>query len=441
GRLRPRARRRARGRRSPLLRVAPGRTRRRADPALRAAVAAQPGVPGAPGPARAAAPQHHAARVLCGLGRRAGADLPDRARGARDSRAALRARPRRQRVQPARAGGARRGAHERTADLPRLRALPRAREPRAAPPARRRRDEPAVRRPPGAEQAPRGPDPPRELLAPLPLAGRAAGAGRQAAAPHLVLRRAAGASVRGGLHPVRGDVPGPRLARRADRLLPGRARVRLDERARGLRRTARGVDADARAGARLLGRRRAAHARGRGRAVQAEAPRRGRRARPRAFPRRGAARPGPRRSGSPPGSLRPRARARLAPELRGVAVSERPEIAFVVQRYGEGVTGGSESLARAIAGRLAADYRITVFTSRARDYVSWRNELPGEERLGGVDVRRFPAERERDLDAFNAYAEPLYARAAAAAESPTAAPTLAEELEFLRLQGPETPKL
>ena len=122
-------------------------------------------------------------------------------------------------------------------------------------------------------------------------------------------------------------------------------------------------------------------------------------------------------------------------------MSERPEIAFVVQRYGEGVNGGSESLARAIAGRLAADYRITVFTSRARDYVSWRNELPGEERLEGVDVRRFPAERERDLDAFNAYAEPLYARAAAAAESPTAAPTLAEELEFLRLQGPETPKL
>jgi glycosyltransferase involved in cell wall biosynthesis len=113
-------------------------------------------------------------------------------------------------------------------------------------------------------------------------------------------------------------------------------------------------------------------------------------------------------------------------------VSERPEVAFVVQRYGEGITGGSESLARAIAERLAAEYRITVFTSCARDYVSWRNELPeGQERLGGVDVRHFPSERERDLDAFNAYAEPLYARV----------PTLDEELEFLRLQGPEVPKL
>ncbi|HKZ31626.1 MAG TPA: glycosyl transferase family 1, partial [Vicinamibacteria bacterium] len=81
----------------------------------------------------------------------------------------------------------------------------------------------------------------------------------------------------------------------------------------------------------------------------------------------------------------------------------RPEVAFVVQRYGEGITGGSESLARAVAERLASDYRITVFTSCAQDYVTWRNELPaGLERLGGVEVRRFPVARERDLAAFNA---------------------------------------
>ena len=90
-------------------------------------------------------------------------------------------------------------------------------------------------------------------------------------------------------------------------------------------------------------------------------------------------------------------------------MSARPEVAFVVQRYGEGVTGGSESLARAVAERLAGDYRITVFTSCARDYVTWRNELPaGLERLAGVDVRRFPSASERDLAAFNAFAEPLH---------------------------------
>jgi glycosyltransferase involved in cell wall biosynthesis len=107
-------------------------------------------------------------------------------------------------------------------------------------------------------------------------------------------------------------------------------------------------------------------------------------------------------------------------------------VAFVVQRYGEGITGGSESLARAVAERLAADYRITVFTSCARDYVTWRNELPeGSERLAGVDVRRFRVEEERDLDVFNAFAEPLYLRER----------TREEELSFLRRQGPQLPKL
>jgi glycosyltransferase involved in cell wall biosynthesis len=111
----------------------------------------------------------------------------------------------------------------------------------------------------------------------------------------------------------------------------------------------------------------------------------------------------------------------------------RQELAFVVQRYGEGITGGSESLARAVAERLAGEYRISVFTSCARDYVTWRNELPeGAEPLGGVDVRRFPVERERDLDAFNAFAEPLYG---SSSRQP------ADELEFLRRQGPEVPKL
>ena len=128
----------------------------------------------------------------------------------------------------------------------------------------------------------------------------------------------------------------------------------------------------------------------------------------------------------------------------------RPEVAFVVQRYGEGITGGSESLARAVAERLASDYRITVFTSCARDYVTWRNELPaGIERLGGVDVRRFPAERERDLDAFNAFAEPLYGLESAddgtdegqRVGAGTRRRTRADEHQFLRLQGPEVPRL
>jgi glycosyltransferase involved in cell wall biosynthesis len=111
---------------------------------------------------------------------------------------------------------------------------------------------------------------------------------------------------------------------------------------------------------------------------------------------------------------------------------QRPLLGVVVQRYGAQVTGGSESLARAVAERLAHDYRVRVYTTCAVDYVTWRNALPeGAETLGGVEVRRYPVAGERDLAAFNAFAEPLYARAT----------TGEEELEFLRRQGPESPRL
>lgn len=109
-----------------------------------------------------------------------------------------------------------------------------------------------------------------------------------------------------------------------------------------------------------------------------------------------------------------------------------PSLAFVVQRYGEGVTGGSESLARAVAERLAGEYAVTVYTSCARDYVTWRNELPaGASEEGGVKVLRFPAEEERDQGAFNALSDELYARPH----------TKDEELTWLERQGPYVPSL
>jgi glycosyltransferase involved in cell wall biosynthesis len=110
----------------------------------------------------------------------------------------------------------------------------------------------------------------------------------------------------------------------------------------------------------------------------------------------------------------------------------RTSLAFVVQRYGAEVTGGSEALARAVAERLLPFHDVTVFTTCARDYVTWRNELPaGEHEESGVRVRRFPVEEERDLAAFNAFAEPLYRRPR----------THEEEIEFLRRQGPAAPSL
>lgn len=109
-----------------------------------------------------------------------------------------------------------------------------------------------------------------------------------------------------------------------------------------------------------------------------------------------------------------------------------PPIAFVVQRYGPDVTGGSETLARSLAERLGAERPVTVFTTCARDYITWRNELPaGSETLGAVEVLRFPTEEERDLASFNALSEELYRRSH----------TREEEVLWLRRQGPYVPAL
>ncbi len=109
-----------------------------------------------------------------------------------------------------------------------------------------------------------------------------------------------------------------------------------------------------------------------------------------------------------------------------------PRIAVVVQRYGADITGGSESLCRAVAERLTAYYRVTVLTTCARDYVTWRNELPeGTERVNGVEVMRFRTEEERDLDAFNAFSDTLYGRPHSEAE----------EIIWLKRQGPYAPRL
>lgn len=107
-------------------------------------------------------------------------------------------------------------------------------------------------------------------------------------------------------------------------------------------------------------------------------------------------------------------------------------LAFVIQRYGAEVTGGSETLARSLAERLAPDFDVTVFTTCAKDYVTWRNELPaGRSTSGPTEVLRFPVLEERDLDAFNRFSDTLYGRPH----------TVDDEMLWLRRQGPYAPEL
>jgi hypothetical protein len=67
------------------------------------------------------------------------------------------------------------------------------------------------------------------------------------------------------------------------------------------------------------------------------------------------------------------------------------KVAIVVQRYAADINGGAELHARYIAERLSRHATVEVLTTCARDYITWKNELPpGEDSVNSIRVRRFP---------------------------------------------------
>jgi glycosyltransferase involved in cell wall biosynthesis len=85
-------------------------------------------------------------------------------------------------------------------------------------------------------------------------------------------------------------------------------------------------------------------------------------------------------------------------------------LAFVVQRYGADIAGGSEAHCRELAERMTRRHAVTVLTTCARDYVTWANALAeGETEERGVRVRRFRVTRTRRLKAFADLSDEVFA--------------------------------
>jgi glycosyltransferase involved in cell wall biosynthesis len=116
------------------------------------------------------------------------------------------------------------------------------------------------------------------------------------------------------------------------------------------------------------------------------------------------------------------------------------KLACVVQRYGAEVTGGAEAHCRAIAERLAESHEVTVLTSCARDYLTWRNVYtPGDSQMGRVRIKRFPVTHPRHLHRFADLSHEVFGRRSSAdvqrAWFEENGPTVPALLDYLRAEG------
>jgi len=106
------------------------------------------------------------------------------------------------------------------------------------------------------------------------------------------------------------------------------------------------------------------------------------------------------------------------------------KIAFVVQRYGENITGGSESLCRNIAERMVKKADVEIITSCANDYITWDNFYnEGEEVINDVLVRRFSVVETREINSFNKLSDEVLL---------TRQP-FSKQVDWVLKQGPNSP--
>ena len=110
----------------------------------------------------------------------------------------------------------------------------------------------------------------------------------------------------------------------------------------------------------------------------------------------------------------------------------KKKIGIIVQRYGIEINGGAEYHARLIAEKMSQYFDVEVFTSTARDYITWQHHYPEKYQLvNNIPVHRFPVQKPRNPKTFGQIQNLIYEEEH----------TWDNELQWMEEQGPYFPDL
>jgi len=113
------------------------------------------------------------------------------------------------------------------------------------------------------------------------------------------------------------------------------------------------------------------------------------------------------------------------------------KIAFVVQRYGLEISGGAELHCRWIAEHMRKHWQVEVLTTRAYDYITWKNHYhQGQEIINSIPVKRFSVGKKRDPVKFGRLQTYILNNKHSRQEE-----LRQEELKWLEEEGPFSPQL
>lgn len=77
------------------------------------------------------------------------------------------------------------------------------------------------------------------------------------------------------------------------------------------------------------------------------------------------------------------------------------KVAFVVQRYGQEISGGAELHCRWVTEHMQKYWDVQVLTTRAFDYITWKDHYPkGDDLVNNVPVKRFSVTKPRNPERF-----------------------------------------